>query len=254
MEKIKNYKYLALFIAGLVVAVGFTVSAQSGGLETIKDAVIALTAKVLELESRMKGFEESGEDEVSISDNAVGGVSSFDQVDVAWINTGNIASTTPASGTWQAKARLTTTGSSGDADDYWKNDTGGNVFVKLDYVHFFGNASSGMAYYVATSSDISLTNFSFAPTAPSAVTGQTNTLLHLKFATSTKDHVITATSTSDVLLRPTEKLVLEVIQSDSSCGTDQVHGACEFATSTNIGFDLQAVFTVTGTSTPKEQF
>src|SRR3990167_4649628 len=159
MEKIKNYKVsVALFVAGLGGAAGNTVTAQSGGLETIKDAVIALTAKILQIETRVVALEENAK-----GDDAVGGVTAFDQLDVAWIETGDVASTTD--GTWNANIRLTL--GVGDADAFWRNDTGGNVFITPHTVAIIGTASSTMSLYAASSTASSLTDYTYTNKTPS---------------------------------------------------------------------------------------
>ena len=250
MEKIKNYKVsVALFVAGLVVAAGITVTAQSGGLETIKDAVIALTAKILQIETRVVALEENAK-----GDDAVGGVTAFDQLDVAWIETGDVASTTD--GTWTASVRLEVTGNSGISDDFWRNDTDGDVWVTAQ-LYGRGVATGTMQVYVATSSVSSLTDYTYSGSIPSAAFGQSNNLAHAFVGTSTKSFSV-GTSTPHLMLKKGEYVVLEKINKQASCagGSTFLHvhgGHCASGTSTNFGMDFYSIVNVYGTTTPKQQ-
>lgn len=256
MEKTKKYfPYLAsaLFVAGLVVAVGFTVNAQSGGaLETIKDAVIALTAKVLNVETRVVALEENTK-----STDSVGGVTNFDQVDVAWVNTGDVASTT--TGIWHATPVLESRQADGRNTDFWRNNTGGNVMVGNVTALVNGLATSTQSFYVATSSTPTLNNYTFAPSTVSAK-GMRNALLQQMMATSTGDAVYhTSTSTvSYAMLRPGESIVLHIMataNNDKQCGAaGGTEGKCAAATSTARGYDILVNFDVFATSTPLGQF
>jgi len=254
MEKIKNYKAFALFAAGLFVAAGFTVQAQAGGLETIKDAVIALTAKILNIETRVIALEENAK----LDTDAVGGVTAFDQLDVAWIETGDVASTTD--GTWNAQVRLELISADGVDEQFWRNDTGGNAWVSADLLDvdmLGGVATSPMDVYVATSTDQHLTDYTHKQSAPSALLNQSDNLLRINIATSTADFTLRATSTHATLIRPGDYVVLKILTENHICvGGEFVQtgaGHCEGATSTTRGIDINAVLNVFATSTPKQQ-
>lgn len=235
----------------LVAGVVSIVRADTGVLETIKDAVIATAAKVFELDSRVTNLENA---EVSSeADSDLGGVSSADLISVTWVQTGAVASTT--SGIWSATAVLQSKQSDGTNTDFWRNNTKGNVSVAVRYAQFDGLATSTQSFYVATSSTPTLNNYTFAPSTVSAK-GMRNTLIQQLVATSTGDAIYT-TSTSTVkyaMLRPGESIVLHIMataNNDKQCGsTSGVAGKCAAATSTARGYDLLAVVDLFATSTP----
>ena len=265
METIKNelkkiwtlQKHVVIAFAVLGLVLSGSVFAESGGtLETIKDAVIALTVKVLNLETRVVALEENANVE-----EGTGGVTNFDQVDVAWINTGDVASTTVAQGIWKAQIRLRL--ASGDADAYWKNDTGGNVYAVARYVSLIGTASSSMTAHIATTTALTLTDYTYDGGIGLSAKNRMGDMMHWAFATSTDSAVVGGgyASSSPSFIKPSEVVVFELQNkyplcvggSDTAVLTDGSNN-CEAATSSTRGFLMEAVIDVFATSTPKGQF
>lgn len=246
-------------IAGTLIGVLFAVGslslarADAGVLETLKDAVIAMAAKIFELDSRVTNLE-NATTEGTGANVELGGVSNVDMLDVTWLRSGAVASTTD--GTWKAHVRLRSQSSDGSNMDFWRNNTTGNVFVGLNVLASLGISSSTEFYIdVATSSTSNLADYTYSSGTGNGAFGLNDSLIHVTFGTSTEDFSVAGTSTIPVILKSGEYIVLK-IGAPRMCvgGSDTsvvgVPGKCEAASSTTRGFDVDAILNVFATSTP----
>lgn len=255
-----NKKLIVGLMVGAVLATGFGIwAADLGGPVTIQHVENFNYAGSVDMQNV-----ETDSSSQTQSDMPLGGTTNFDRMELSWLKTGELnprvngrASTTDAQ--WNAHPILKSLASSGDDEDFWKNNTGGNVWVSVDYVNFFGTASSGMFYVVATSSVPTLTDYTYTAGSVSAIMSQNDALVHIFTATSTKDHALRSTTTP-MLVRPNESVVLKVINRNRVCvgGANTLvignAGKCEAATSTTRGFDIDAGLNVFATSTPVSVF
>lgn len=269
--EIKNIKrailglsIVAVFILTVTVAsVWHAVSAAEGS--TIEERIASLEQGFVNIFNMLNKEEE-----------AVGGVTNFDQLEIAWLKTGKVASTTD--GTWSAEVRLYTKANDQTHLDYWRNDTGRDAWVSLSRLSFKGSASSSFLIAVATSTRQanSATDYhsiyemtpagSASSTGFSFPIGFSPYIVKMFVGTSTQDFVVgqNYASSTPILVSPGGYVNLLVndasLKEGGACvgkndttaiGTS---GKCEAATSTARGFDLDAVIKVMSTTTPKEQF
>ena len=238
-----NKKWIVGLITGVVIAAGAGVWAVGSGsiaIDKVENFNVTLPEMV--------------EGTVADLGQMLGGLSNLDLSEINWLNTGSIASTTD--GTWASEVQLKVTGDSGVSDDYWRNDTFGDVWVTAQ-LYGRGIATGTMQVYVATSSASSLTNYTYTTSGKSTAFGQTNNLVHAFVGTSTPSFSVSGTSTPPMMIKKGGYVVLEKIRKNATCvggGTSLFanSGHCPSATSTAFGMDFIAIITIHATTTPNE--
>lgn len=280
-----NTKFIIGILLGVVIAVGGTVYAVEES-SSLKDFVIGLGAKVLELESRVNEFSFAIKNKADeISEDVLGGISNLDILNYNWLQGGPKATTT-ASEIYHSKIHLQSTQNSQVAVDYWRNDTGVPVWVTLDNFYFKGTASSSFYVGVATStrqadaltdafSVLKIANAGSASSTGASTYpyntngGVTQYFVRMLIATSTPtfilgDEMQVGSTTVPRLIAPGEYVNLVVTDAslqatpnDRCVGNNDTtaigaSGKCEAATSTARGFDIDVWFDVSATTTPKE--
>lgn len=271
-----NTKFIIGAILGVVVAVGGSVYAVEES--SLKDFVIGLGAKVLELESRVNELSLEVKDKLGTATNAVlGGLSNTDQFNARWFVAGPSATTT-ASDVYESRIHLKTYQADQTWHDYWRNTTDANVFVEPEQFVFSGTASSSFRIAIATStrhttnaadccSVLKIGSVAGASTTGASATlgAQKDFMLRYFIATSTNGFVLNgnkwvSSTTPRLMVKQGEYLdmvLMDAYSSERCVGNNDVtavgvSGKCEAASSTRRGFNIDVWFTIHATTTPRE--